>query len=380
MLTTRVGKTKLAGDERVNAIFDVELTNCCNAHCVMCPRGNTPESGLMSESTFRKVVGRAAEYGKVDSFVMCGLGEPLLHPKVVDFTRMAAEAGLKPTIVTNASRLTVEKSEQLITAGLSYLNVSLGGYRRKTYEAVHRGLDFETVYSNVLRFLQMAGTKVTVNIQISPTEDTVKEAPHIANFWRARGVSYCFIFPFAASRGGSLSDEEAREKRCQKHRISRAPSGCLNIEQIFRPSRRDHALMHGRSDFVCYPKDRVTFISWQGNYHLCCSDYEKRYDISSVFDTPAQTAYRLKAQTNRANCELCAGCDFSGGDVPPRSLGFYARLAVYYLRSKLQRLNRRPPHPDLGPWQLSGRRQSDYDPLPKNEMKKRGDRLLSGRP
>jgi len=321
--------------DRVRAIFDVELTNCCNAHCIMCPREKTPAMGLMEKGTFRKVVERAVEYGRVESFVMCGLGEPLLHPDIVKFVGAAAEAGLKPSIVTNGSLLTREMSRALVAAGLRNVNVSLGGFTRETYEAVHRGLKFDDVYRNTQDFLEAARGRAFLNIQISPTRATIHEAASIATFWRARGARFCFIFPFAASRGGSLSTSDGQVMQCQTERLYRMPHGCINIEELFRPTRRDARIMHRRAQFVCYPKDRVTFVSWQGLYQLCCSDYEKKHSVGSVFQRSVDEAYAHKARASPETNTVCAGCDFSGGDLKPRNIRFYIGAAVYLARSAL---------------------------------------------
>lgn len=297
-----------ARTERVRAIFDVELTTRCNANCVMCPRSRTPDSGDMTADTFRQVVQRAVEYAAVDSFVLCGLGEPLMHDQVVEFVRTAAQAGLEPSIVTNGSLLDRAVSEALLEAGVRNVNLSLGGFTRKTYQTVHPGLDRDQVYRNGLTFLELAKGKATLNLQISPTEETVREAPRIADFWRCHGAQYCFIFPFTSSRGGSLTESDSAHFFPPE--TPRIPARCLNIEQIFRPSRRDARIMAARAGFVCYAKDRVTFINYKGNYHLCCNDYEKRCCIDSVYGMTVEEAFQQKATYSPQNCELCADCDF----------------------------------------------------------------------
>lgn len=335
------------GRERIGAIFDVELTNCCNARCVMCPRERTPAMGYMDDRTFDKVVERAVEYGRIDDFVLCGLGEPLLHKGVVGFVRRARQAGLKPSIITNGSRLSRDLSEQLVEAGLRNINLSLGGYRKDTYEAIHRGLRFDEVYRNGLDFLEVAKGKATLNLQISPTVESVKEASEMAAFWRAHGAKLCFIFPFAASRGGALPKDEGAASHCEFRRLPEIPKGCINIEELFRPSARDGRLMRSRTPFVCYTKDRVTFISWQGNYHLCCSDYEKEQSIGSVLDMSVSEAYARKAGCTRSTNALCAHCDFSGGDPPARDISFYLRMGTYLFGSAVLRLGPSVRHPDL---------------------------------
>lgn len=314
---------------RIRAIFNVEVTNKCNAHCIMCPREKTPAQGLMDEATFRQTVARAVEYGRVEAFVIGGLGEPLIHPAIVDLVQIAASAGLRPSIITNAALLTKEKSHDLIRAGLHHVNVSIGGLTPETYEGVHRGLRWRETYANVLNFLNLAAGKASVNLQISPTEQTYLEASGIAKYWRKLGVRLCLIFPFASSRGGSLDAALSDGKRGPARRLNRLPSGTLNIETVFRPTKRDAAALHRQADFVCYPKDRITFVSWQGNYHLCCNDYEKRHMIGNVRDMSVSEAFRRKAEIGPVNLKLCEECDFSGGDLPARDAGFYLRMLAY---------------------------------------------------
>jgi len=260
---------------------------------------------------------------------------------------MAAEAGLRPSIVTNGSRLTREMSAELVAAGIRSVSLSLGGYRKETYEAVHRGLSFERVYRNGLDFLEVAKGKAFLNIQISPMEDTVAEATDIAHFWRSQGAKFCFIFPFAASRGGAREGSDIEQAEYQEERLASIPGGCLNIEELFRPTRRDAQTMRSRAPFVCYAKDRNTFISWQGNYHLCCSDYEKQHPVGHVSEMSVEEAYAAKAQIAPSNNELCAQCDFSGGDLAPRDLRFYGRMGAYLVGSWMAAHGRRPVHPDL---------------------------------
>jgi MoaA/NifB/PqqE/SkfB family radical SAM enzyme len=100
------------------ALVDIELTSRCNAKCSFCPRDKTPHQGLIDEPTFTAALSRAVQYRdallefqkvRPGYFVtsrdtiwvsFCGMGEPLLHPRVVEYVGRAAEAGLQPIINT----------------------------------------------------------------------------------------------------------------------------------------------------------------------------------------------------------------------------------------------------------------------------------------
>ena len=143
---------------KVRTVFDVEPTNRCNARCIMCPRDRTPEQGDMDEKTFRQVVARALEYGPVEALVLGGLGEPTVHKGLVEFVRIAADAGIRPSVITNAYLMDRKMSKALITAGIKNVDVSIGGYTKEVYESVQVGLKFERVYRNTMDFIAVSYT------------------------------------------------------------------------------------------------------------------------------------------------------------------------------------------------------------------------------
>jgi radical SAM protein with 4Fe4S-binding SPASM domain len=64
---------------------------------------------------------RAVQYK--GAVVLCGFGEPLLHPQVVEVVRTLS--GSRVEIVTNGDKLTRQLVQELFGAGLRYLVVSL---------------------------------------------------------------------------------------------------------------------------------------------------------------------------------------------------------------------------------------------------------------
>ena len=185
-----------------------------------------------------------------------------------------------------------------------------------------------------------------MNARSLPPRKASAKPEQVAAFWRARGAKLCFFFPFAASRGGALSEEEAKGAHCQTETPVRRPKGCIRVDELFRPSRHDWRLMHRRAAFVCYPKDRVTFISWQGNYHVCCNDYEKKQALGNVFELSLEEAYLLKARLAPQNPALCAACNVKG-DLAPRDARLYVGAGLYLLASRAAALRGGRPHPEF---------------------------------
>jgi MoaA/NifB/PqqE/SkfB family radical SAM enzyme len=93
---------------------------------------------MMPLETFERLVEDLAALGtlRID---LVGRGEPLLHPQVEEMMRFAKRHGLFVSITTNASKLTPERADTMIEAGVDALRVSLNAGRRQTYGTIHVG-------------------------------------------------------------------------------------------------------------------------------------------------------------------------------------------------------------------------------------------------
>ena len=114
-------------------ILDVEVTNRCNLDCLFCSRELMDRGeGDMATETWRCLVDEAAAHGA--AVRLNGWGEPLMHPRVVDFIRYASDRGVASKIYTNGTPLTREKMRGLIHAGLAELQFSMQGLTGERYE------------------------------------------------------------------------------------------------------------------------------------------------------------------------------------------------------------------------------------------------------
>jgi MoaA/NifB/PqqE/SkfB family radical SAM enzyme len=95
-------------------------------------------------------------------------GEPLIHPKLIEAIGLIKKYGYNHVrFHTNATLLTLEKSEKLINSGLSHIVFSVDGSDKQDFERI-RGVSFEKVKDNIYNFLIMnigAGKKVNVCVQ-----------------------------------------------------------------------------------------------------------------------------------------------------------------------------------------------------------------------
>ena len=131
-----MGLSYVLGFEKVPQPMHVhlEITNICNFRCIYCPQSKPDEhfqiigKGKMSFDTYKIIVDKLTAVYKIERFILTRDGEPLAHPRLVDFIAYARDKGLKPSIGSNGSLITREKAEQLISAGLYSLK---GGFLRR---------------------------------------------------------------------------------------------------------------------------------------------------------------------------------------------------------------------------------------------------------
>ena len=134
----------------------VESTNACNLRCPMCPNATAPEGYRMGHMDLGLFAGLVDQIrGRVYHVNLHHRGEPLLHPELPRMIAMLREADIRSAIHTNATRLSPDKAEAIIRAGLDFISFSVDGYDKDSYEAIRRGAIFEKTLHNIRAFLQI---------------------------------------------------------------------------------------------------------------------------------------------------------------------------------------------------------------------------------
>ncbi len=120
-------------------IYQIEISNLCNLTCSYCPHPTQDRpKGLMGIDTFAKALQLVDRCGQRSTWLH-NFGEPLLHPHLVTFIRMATQVGIQASFFTNGVLLTDQMAVQLAEAGLRHLCVS--DHIRDTSDRVRAQLD-----------------------------------------------------------------------------------------------------------------------------------------------------------------------------------------------------------------------------------------------
>ncbi len=102
----------------------VEITNICNMSCSFC-HGHSRPHRRMSKDEFSHILDRLEGQTKYIYYHL--MGEPLTHPELSEFIKMASERGFHSMITTNGTLLK-EHKEELIACGLHKINISLHSF------------------------------------------------------------------------------------------------------------------------------------------------------------------------------------------------------------------------------------------------------------
>lgn len=109
-------------------VLQVSLTDACNQHCSGCFFSNTQPNipnRYLSPATFEKVLAEAVTHEVFQ--IAFGGGEPLMHPKLIEYVERTTQAGIVANLTSNGALLTQQTAQRLKSAGLGQIQFSLNG-------------------------------------------------------------------------------------------------------------------------------------------------------------------------------------------------------------------------------------------------------------
>ena len=132
----------------------IEITNICNRNCSFCP-GTKRELHKMSVDKFTTVLEKLQGITKHLYFHI--MGEPLTHPDLPLFIKMARDAGFHPMITTNGTLL-YARGTALIESGIYKVNISVHSFEDGTEDA------YRNYIMQCMEFADMASSKGVLTV------------------------------------------------------------------------------------------------------------------------------------------------------------------------------------------------------------------------
>ncbi len=129
-------------------VLEFELTNQCNARCIMCPPEVHMGVDFLPHDMYKVIAQDGYSMG-IRRMNLTG-GEPLLDKKIYEKIKFAKEIGYEYVhMFSNGSLLTSLNREKLLQTGLDSFTISVDSAVKEEYESIRKNLKFDTVVQNV---------------------------------------------------------------------------------------------------------------------------------------------------------------------------------------------------------------------------------------
>jgi radical SAM protein with 4Fe4S-binding SPASM domain len=176
----------------------IEPVGQCNLECRMCPvvyrgdggsgvRGKPP--AFMSFETFRHVLD---QFPAIAELHLQGMGEPFLHPRLVDMIRYASARGIAVSTNTNLTAISERRIDELVKSGLGELHVSLDAAEAEAYEYIRVGSKFSRVMRNLARLMEakerLRSAKPEVSLVAVAMRRNLEQLPRLVRLAHRLGI------------------------------------------------------------------------------------------------------------------------------------------------------------------------------------------------
>ena len=266
----------------------VEISNLCNLSCAFCP-GTRRQKRAMTEAEFSCLLPKLRPY--TDYLYFHLMGEPLCHPKLDVFLRLAGEAGFRVILTTNGSLLQKKQELLLASTGLHKVNISL-----HAFEANDLAVSFEEYLRGCFEFGTAAEGKVLISYRL----------------WNRGGQDRCNEEILAAM-------EHYFPQPWTQERHGQRIGNRVYLEYGDKFDWPDLSAPDGGSGVFCHGlRDQIGILA-DGTVVPCCLDHEGdialgnlfAQDLAEILESPRAKAIYEGFSQRKAAEELCRRCGYA---------------------------------------------------------------------
>jgi MoaA/NifB/PqqE/SkfB family radical SAM enzyme len=265
----------------------IEITNICNMNCSFC-HGHHRALRQMQTEEFSAILSKLTGYTKYLYYHL--MGEPLTHPLLSSFIRLADAQGYKSIITTNGTLLH-RHGRELIDAGVHKVNISLHSFENGSSED---HLQYIQQLANFANHAAVAGTIVNFRLWNKGCDFGKNEfaLEHLKQALPGDWVPN--------TRGIRIRDK-------------------IFIEMDDRFEWPDKDAEIRQSNISCYGLRSQIGILVDGTVVPCCLDSEGIINLGNIFTEDLETILHSKRATDilhgfqcgNATEDLCKRCGFA---------------------------------------------------------------------
>jgi radical SAM protein with 4Fe4S-binding SPASM domain len=326
----------------INYLF-VEITNACNFKCTWCPDEIMDRRrGFMKKEKVFRILDEIAEkrpwLGPLYPVKLHQMGEPFLHPDLVEIVAHAEKRGVGIELNTNCGLITREKADGLYAAGLTNLILSyqtpdpasfktrkapklvFDEYRDKVRLAVERKV---ATGARTHLEIDIMNTKYADGYAIvSEDEQALAFLEDWIRFAQELERKYA-VAPRAHDwekiKGFGFLDQDENGSRYELldgvYLIWKRCHSWGNVIDTSAGPAPEAGRAESRGDSYCpAPYDQFV-VQWNGDVVSCCTDYEGRTKTANVFASGVEEIWRSDVLKQRKKdmlegrlLDVCARC------------------------------------------------------------------------
>jgi len=281
-------------------IIEFEITNHCNFQCLMCKTGvgtSTRERGYMTDDIFDRVISEICEHNVALKFV--GQGEPLLHPKAVEYIKKAKKGGVICHLTTNGSLLDEEMMQKLIDCELDSIKFSFQGVDAKGYKQLRQKDNYEELLGKIARLYELRGEREFPYITIGTS--VTSESKETVDAFKVRCKDICDKVEVGITTLEFIDLAKVKDENTRNE-----------LQEI---QRKENEI---KRRYKCCPQIFDTIaVRWNGDVTACCADLDgvmtlgniSKSSILECWNSPRENKYReLLSKCEYDKLELCRDC------------------------------------------------------------------------
>lgn len=254
--------------KRYNLI--IETTNLCNAKCIMCPHPIMKrKKEIMNDITFNKIIERLREEMITPVVIILnGFGDPLTDNKIFERVKKLKKYFSHSAVkfYTNLGFADEKCIKNILNCGLDEINISFNGATKQSYEKT-MGISYKKTLANLEKLISernKTGGKLLIRISMATVRTNNNEEKVFINKWKKRvdSVSVNRVHTY----GGAVMDVSGEK-----------------------------TINFNKETFPCKYLWNTIVIGVNGDFFLCCLDYEGKYNFGNIREDRILDAFYSKA-------------------------------------------------------------------------------------
>ncbi len=171
--------------------IQLEVTTKCNFACIMCARDKYHGAGENLTGDILDIVMEDI-FPHCQDVIVSSFGEPLLFPRLPEiFEKIDTDNGMDLGFFTNFVLMTEEMAELIIKSGVGYVNASIDGATKQSYELIRRGGKWEMLREKLRMFQEvkkrLKSETPRMNLCVVGSTLNVEEIPTFVEFAKEFG-------------------------------------------------------------------------------------------------------------------------------------------------------------------------------------------------